>query len=85
MPSKDEGALNGLQASWCGELRAFWRFIWLAGSAGGLDDGGMLALLLRVNAVSAWRRLKTLGRQSRLLMAVVALFISGYLDRKSVV
>lgn len=38
-----------------------------------------LALLLRVNALSAWRRFKSLREQSRLLTAVVFLFISSYL------
>jgi len=38
-----------------------------------------LALLLRVNALSTWRRLKGLRQQSRLLMAVISVFIAGYL------
>ncbi len=38
-----------------------------------------LALLLRVNSLSAWRRFKSLGEQSRLLTAVILAFISGYL------
>jgi ABC-2 type transport system permease protein len=38
-----------------------------------------LWLLLRVNALSALRRLKSLREQSRLLTGVIALFISSYL------
>ena len=38
-----------------------------------------LGLLLRVNAVSAWRRFKALGEHSRLLTAVIIAFISSYL------
>ncbi|HXG46907.1 MAG TPA: hypothetical protein VNO52_04725 [Methylomirabilota bacterium] len=38
-----------------------------------------LALLLRVNALSAWRRLKSIRDQSRLLTAVIACFIGSYL------
>ena len=38
-----------------------------------------LALLLRVNGLSIWRRLKSLREQSRLLTAVIFLFISSYL------
>jgi len=36
-------------------------------------------LLLRVNALSAWRRFKGLGEHSRLLTAVIVAFISSYL------
>jgi ABC-2 type transport system permease protein len=38
-----------------------------------------LLVLLRVNALSSWRRIKSLREQSRLLTAVIALFISSYL------
>jgi len=38
-----------------------------------------LALLLRANGLSIWRRLKSLREQSRLLTAVILLFISSYL------
>jgi ABC-2 type transport system permease protein len=38
-----------------------------------------LLLLLRVNALHAWRKLLGLRNQSRLLTAVIALFIIGYL------
>jgi len=38
-----------------------------------------LSLLLRVNALSAWRRLKSLQKQSALLTSVILLFIGGYL------
>ena len=38
-----------------------------------------LGLLLRVNALSAWRRFKALGEHSRLLTAVIITFISSYL------
>ena len=37
-----------------------------------------LGLLIRVNALQAWRRVKGLGDQSRLLSALIALFIVGY-------
>jgi ABC-2 type transport system permease protein len=39
----------------------------------------LLALLLRVNALQAWRRLKTIRGQSRLLTTIVVVFIVGYL------
>src|SRR6266481_785688 len=39
----------------------------------------LLMLLLRVNSLSAWRKLKSLREQSRLLTAVIFLFISSYL------
>ena len=39
-----------------------------------------LLLLVRVNALAAWRKLKGLRGQSRLLTAVVLLFIVGYLS-----
>ena len=38
-----------------------------------------LGLLLRVNALTAWRRFKALGEHSRLLTAVIITFISSYL------
>ena len=38
-----------------------------------------LRLLLRVNSQSAWRKLKSLKEQSRLLTGVIFLFITGYL------
>jgi ABC-2 type transport system permease protein len=38
-----------------------------------------LGLLMRVHAQSAWRRLKSLRQQSRLLTAVILAFISSYL------
>jgi ABC-2 type transport system permease protein len=38
-----------------------------------------LVLLLRLHVVQAWRRLKSLREQSRLLTGVIALFIVGYL------
>ena len=38
-----------------------------------------LLLLLRVNAVSSWRRVTALRQQSRLLTAVISLFIATYL------
>ena len=40
---------------------------------------GGLALLVRVNGLSAWRKLKGLRDQSRLLTAVTLVFISSYL------
>jgi ABC-2 type transport system permease protein len=39
----------------------------------------LLGLLLRVNALQAWRRLKALREQSLLLTGVIALFIVGYI------
>lgn len=38
-----------------------------------------LALLIRVNALSSWRRLLALRHESRLLVGVIAAFLSGYL------
>jgi ABC-2 type transport system permease protein len=38
-----------------------------------------LSLLIRVNALSSWRRLKAVRDQSRLLTAVISLFIATYL------
>ena len=38
-----------------------------------------LLLLLRVNAISSWRRVASLRQQSRLLTAVISLFIATYL------
>lgn len=38
-----------------------------------------LFLLIRVNALTLWRRLKAVGDQSRLLTSVIFLFIVGYL------
>ena len=40
---------------------------------------GPLCLLLRVNALTLWRRLKSIGEQSRLLTSVIFLFITSYL------
>ena len=37
-----------------------------------------LGLLVRVNALQAWRRVKDLREQSRLLSALIGLFIVGY-------
>jgi ABC-2 type transport system permease protein len=37
-----------------------------------------LLLLVRVNALTLWRKLKAIGEQSRLLTAVIFLFIGGY-------
>ncbi len=37
-----------------------------------------LGLLVRVNALQAWRQVKGLREQSRLLTALIALFIAGY-------
>jgi ABC-2 type transport system permease protein len=39
---------------------------------------GLLWLLLRVNTVQGWRRLKDLRRQSRLLSTLILLFVGGY-------
>src|SRR5258706_6252474 len=38
-----------------------------------------LLLLMRVNALQIWRRLKSVREQSRLLTAIIVLFIVGYL------
>ncbi len=38
-----------------------------------------LALLVRVNLWTHWRRLRAVGERSRLLTAVISLFIAGYL------
>ena len=38
-----------------------------------------LLLLIRVNTLTLWRRLKSIGEQSRLLTAVTFLFIASYL------
>src|SRR6266516_3813710 len=40
---------------------------------------GPLFLLLRFNALTLWRRLKSIGEQSRLLTSVIFLFITSYL------
>src|SRR6266550_4666120 len=37
-----------------------------------------LWLLVRVNALQAWRRVKAIREQSRLLSALIGLFIAGY-------
>jgi ABC-2 type transport system permease protein len=37
-----------------------------------------LLLLMRVNAVQAWRRLKSIREQSRLLTSIIVLFMVGY-------
>jgi ABC-2 type transport system permease protein len=42
-------------------------------------ETGVLGLLVRVHVQSAWRRLKSLREQSRLLTAVILAFISSYL------
>src|ERR1043166_1626667 len=41
--------------------------------------GEPLWLLIRVNALTLWRRLKSIGEQSRLLTSVIVLFIASYL------
>jgi ABC-2 type transport system permease protein len=51
----------------------------LSASAAQSDSPSLLGLLLRVNALSAWRRFKGLGEHSRLLTAVIIAFISSYL------
>jgi len=38
-----------------------------------------LVLLLRVNALQSWRRLKSVRQQSRLLTAFISLFLGGYI------
>ena len=38
-----------------------------------------LAMILRVNATQAWRKLKAIRQQSRLLSSLIVLFILGYL------
>lgn len=38
-----------------------------------------LLLLLRINALQSWRRLKSVRHQSRLLSAFISLFLGGYL------
>ena len=38
-----------------------------------------LLLLARVNALQAWRRLKSVRQQSRLLTTIILLFVVGYL------
>jgi hypothetical protein len=40
---------------------------------------GPLRLLVRVNALQSWRRLKSVGDQSRLLTGMIAGFLGGYL------
>lgn len=49
------------------------------GGAGALRGPGGLALLVGVNLKTHWRRLKSVGERSRLLTAVISLFIAGYL------
>ncbi len=39
----------------------------------------LLPLLVRVNSLQAWRRLKSIRGQSRLLTTLIALFIAGYM------
>ena len=39
---------------------------------------GQLLLLIRVNTLQAWRRLKSVRDQSRLLTGIILLFVSGY-------
>lgn len=41
---------------------------------------GPLALLMRIHALQSWRRLKSVGRQSRLLSGLIGLFVAGYLS-----
>ena len=49
------------------------------GAAGSPAGGSSpLALLVRVNALQAWRRVKAVREQSRLLSALIGLFIVGY-------
>ena len=38
-----------------------------------------LWLLVRTNALHSWRRLKAIRSQSRLLTAIIAFFVTGYL------
>src|SRR5262245_29127966 len=38
-----------------------------------------LGLLFRAHGLTMWRKLKSLGRQSRLLSSVIAVFIASYL------
>ncbi|MDO8675020.1 MAG: hypothetical protein Q7K71_02745, partial [Candidatus Omnitrophota bacterium] len=45
----------------------------------GRQHRGPLALLIRVNTLQAWRRLKSIRQQSRLLSSLIGLFIVGYL------
>jgi ABC-2 type transport system permease protein len=40
---------------------------------------GPLRLLVGVNALQSWRRLKSVGKQSRLLTGMIAAFLGGYL------
>ena len=42
------------------------------------DAFAPLPLLVRVNIIQAWRRFKSVREQSRLLTAVIALFMAGY-------
>jgi ABC-2 type transport system permease protein len=48
-------------------------------SGAGTRHPAPLILLLRVNLLTHWRRLKTVSERSRLLTAVISLFIGGYL------
>jgi ABC-2 type transport system permease protein len=48
-------------------------------SAPVLQAPSALSILLRTNALTMWRRFKGLGEHSRLLTAVIILFISSYL------
>ncbi|MDW8310635.1 MAG: hypothetical protein RMK20_14775 [Verrucomicrobiales bacterium] len=48
------------------------------GGARAADAPAALTLLLRVHALQAWRRVKALREQSRLLSSVIAGFIVGY-------
>lgn len=45
----------------------------------GRDDYTVLRLLLGANLVQGWRRLTSIGRQSRLLTALIGAFVAGYL------
>ena len=48
-------------------------------STTGARGTGPLALLIRVSLLQAWRRLKSIGQQSRLLTAFIGLFMFVYL------
>lgn len=47
--------------------------------SGILDPWSALWLLLRVNMLSAWRRLQGVRKQSQLLTGIITVFIAGYL------
>src|SRR5882672_11508262 len=48
------------------------------GTAGEGKIPSPLALLVRVNALQFWRRVKAIREQSRLLSSLIGLFIVGY-------